>query len=146
MEINDVIDSTILELNEIFGKEYKYYPQNIGQAMEVPCFFVKYINGDESLLVGKRYLSQSHFVIHAHVKDDLNKEIELNKIATRLYNLDYIKLKNGNLIELKNRNININDDVVFYYFDVNVHLIKTKQEEIINMEDINMNEGVKNNA
>ena len=146
MEINDAIDAIILGLNEIFGKEYTYYPQNIGQGMNLPCFFIHYLNGNEKLLVGKRYSSSSHFVIHGHVKDDLEKESELNKIITKYYQLEYITLSNGDLIELKNRETKIEDNVAYMFFDINVHLIKNRQENDCNMENINMNEGVKNDA
>lgn len=143
MGINDVIDAIILELNEIFGEKYTYYPENVGQGMKVPCFFVKWINGSEDLLVGKRYSSKSHFVIHGHVKEDENKNASLNEMATTLYNLEYITLKNGDLIELQNRNIKVEDGIVVCFIDVNVHLIKSKKEDAVNMESINMNEGVK---
>lgn len=143
MGIDDAIDSIILELNEIFGKEYTYYPENVGQGMKLPCFFVQYINGSEDYLVGKRYESKSHFIIHGHVENNENKKSNLNKMLTSLYNLEYIKLKNGDIIRLINRNGKIENDEVFFYCDVNVHLIKSKQEESVNMQNISMNEGVK---
>lgn len=146
MEIDDIIDAVILSLEEIFGDKYKYYPENIGQNMELPCFYIKYLKGKEDYLVGNRYSSKSSFVIHGHVEDTLDKKEKLNKMATSLYELEYIKLKNGNLIRLENRNSNIEDDIVIFYFDVNVHLIKKKNDDSENMQNINMNEGVKNNA
>ena len=144
--IQDAIDALILGLNEIFGDEYTYYPENIGQGMKLPCFFVQYINGNEDLLVGQRYSSKSHFVIHGHVLDDENKKKSLNDMASLLYSLEYIKLRNGDLLRLENREIKIEDNEVFFYCDINVHLIKKKAEEIINMQNINMNGGVKKNG
>lgn len=143
MGINDVIDAVILALQEIFGDGYKYYPENVSQNMELPCFYVQYLNGREDYLVGNRYSSSSHFVVHGHVKDTLDKKEKLNEMSTSLYELEYIKLKNGDLIRLENRNSNIEDNIVIFYFDVNVHLIKKKKEDSENMENINMNEGVK---
>lgn len=145
MSINNAIDAIILGLQEIFGDNYTYYPENIGQGMKLPCFFVQYINGSEDALVGKRYSSKSHFVIHGHVKDDENRKKALNEMSTSLYELEYIKLANGDLIRLENRNSNIEDNEVFFYCDINVHLIKKENEEEINMENISMNEGVKEN-
>lgn len=143
MKIDDVINAVILSLQEIFGDGYKYYPENIGQNMEEPCFYVQYLSGNEKYLVGNRYSSLSHFVIHGHVEDTLNKKSDLNKMATNLYQLEYIQLKNGDLIRLENRNSNIEDDVIIFYFDVNVHLIKKKIDNSVNMQNINTNEGVK---
>ena len=146
MGINDVIDAVILALQEIFGDSYKYYPENIGQQMEEPCFYIKYLNGNEDFLVGNRYAVASHFVIHGHVKDSLNQKEELNSMATNLYQLEYIKLKNGDLIRLQNRNSSIEDNIVLFYFDVNVHLIKKKTDDVPNMNEISLNEGVKENG
>lgn len=146
MEINDVINAVIIALDGIFGNKYTYYPENIGQDMNLPCFYVKYLYGNEDYLVGNRYASNSHFVIHGHVKDDLDKKSNLNKMATLLYQLEYIKLANGNLIRLENRNSNIEDDIVVFNFDVNVHLLKNKNDDSENMQNITMNEGVKYNG
>lgn len=146
MEIDDVIDASILALQTIFGDKYKYYPENVGQNMEVPCFYIQYLNSKEDYLVGNRYSSSSHFVIHGHVKDTLDKKAKLNEMSTMLYELEYIKLKNGDLIRLENRNSNIEDNIVIFYFDVNVHLIKKKKEDTESMKNINMNGGVKENV
>ena len=143
MGINDVIDAVIEALDKIFGKDYKYYPENMGQNMEVPCFYVQYLNSNEDYLVGKRYSSSSHFVIHGHAKDGVNQKEKLNEMATLLYELEYIKLSNGDLIRLENRNSRVEDNVVIFPFDVNVHLLKKENEDSVNMQDINMNEGVK---
>jgi len=143
MGINDVINAVILALQEIFGDGYRYYPENVGQNMEEPCFYVQYLNGREDYLVGNRYSVSQHFVIHGHVEESIEKKKKLNEMSTSLYELEYIKLKNEDLIRLENRNSNIEDNVVIFYFDVNVHLIKKKIDESVNMQSINMNEGVK---
>ena len=146
MGINDVIDAVILELQEIFGDNYTYYPENVGQAMKLPCFFVQFVAGNEKALVGKRYASKSHFVIHGHVENDGNQKAALNNMATLLYNVEYIKLSNGDLIRIEEKDTKVENNEVFMDFYVNVHLIKTKQEEIINMEKMNMNGGIKADA
>lgn len=143
MEINEVIDAVIIALEKIFGDGYKYYPENVGQNMEVPCFYIQYLNSEENYLVGNRYSSLSHFVIHGHAEDGLNQKEKLNEISMQLYELEYIKLKNQNLIRIENRNSKIEDNVVIFYFNVNVHLIKKKIDSSENMQNINMNEGVK---
>ena len=143
MGINDVIDAVILELQKIFGDGYKYYPENIGQNMETPCFYVQYLRGREDYLVGNRYSVLSNFVIHGHVNETLNKKADLNTMSTDLYQLEYIKLKNGDLIRLENRDSHIEDDVVIFTFNVKVHLLKIKSDDSESMQSINMNEGVK---
>lgn len=146
MSINDAVDAIILALHEIFGNDYTYYKENIGQGMKLPCFFVQYINGSEDALVGNRYSVQSHFVVHGHVEDNENKKKALNEMSSLLYELEYIRLKNNDLIRLENRNSSIEDNEVFFYCDINVHLIKKEEEEIYNMENISLNEGVKENG
>ena len=144
MGINDAINAIILALNAIFGDEYTYYAKNVGQGMKLPCLFVQYIDGSENLLVGNRYESQSHFVIHAHIEDSFNKNNELNDIVTKLYELEYITLANGDLIRLENRNSKVEDNDILFYIDLNVHLLKNPKEEI-KMQNINIEERVKNN-
>lgn len=143
MTINDAIDAMILALQAIFGDTYTYYPENMGQAMQLPCFFVSYINGTEDYLVGKRYDSKSHFIIHGHVENSNSMKKELNNIATLLNQLEYITLPNGDLIRLENRNSKIEDNDVIFYADINVHLLKLPEEDT-KMESINVNGGIKN--
>lgn len=144
MEINDAINAIILALQEIFGDDYTYYSENIGQGLNLPCFFVQYVNGNEEYLVGNRFAVQSQFVVHGHVEE--NKKEELNQMATKLYYLEYITLSNGDIVRLENRNSKIENNEVFFYCDLNVHLIKKTTDDSENMENITIDGGVLENG
>ena len=146
MVINTVISGLSLKIKELFGDNYHIYDDKVKQGMQKPCFFINFINGEESRQVGleiKSYLDTLFFDITGFAEND--ERAELNNMIDKLYNLEYITLADGTLLRANSLKPKIEDNVLHFFIDYKIFINK-KGEESIKIEDVNFNEGVKNNG
>ncbi|MBR3697602.1 MAG: hypothetical protein IKM97_05025 [Clostridia bacterium] len=148
MVINKVIEGISLKINEVFGEKYEIYDDNTEQGMNKPCFFINYLDGDESRQIGlenKSYLDTLHFDITGFEVDDDRKK--LNDMADKLYDLEYISLQDKTLLRADSLKPRISDGVLHFFIDYRIFIDKTNNSQTLDkMENIQLNEEVRNNA
>jgi len=142
MKTNDVLDGVTIKINELFGDDYEIYTNNVKQDLQMPCFYIDEINDNRKRLVGKRLSNDINYAIYAILEDP--KQEELNDIKDKLYNLEYIKLLNGDLLRGTDMRGEINDDVLIFFVTYNFHLIEVT-EQTNSMDSISIEGGVKEN-
>lgn len=143
MVINPIIAGISIKINELFGDGYKIYDNNVNQGMEKPCFFINFLDGEESRQIGleiRSYLDTLHFDITGFAEND--DRATLNDMIDKLYDLEYIKLENGVLIRADKMKPKIEDDVLHFFIDYKVFVNK-KDDESIKMDNYDYNEEVK---
>jgi len=125
---NNIIDAVTKKIHEIFGDEYNIEVGDVKQGFETPCFFVKCIDSKEQHYRGKRYKKDLNFNIIGFSANELLKE--LYEMSDKLYELEYIRLDNGDLLRCINKNDRIEDNVLQFFFDIKCFVYK-KSPEII---------------
>ena len=143
MVINPIIAGISIKINELFGDGYKIYDNNVNQGMEKPCFFINFLDGEESRQIGleiRSYLDTLHFDITGFAEND--DRATLNDMIDKLYDLEYIKLENGILVRADKMKPKIEDAVLHFFIDYIVFVNK-KDDESIKMDNYDYNEEVK---
>lgn len=146
MVINEIITGISLKIKEIFGDGYHVYDDGVEQGLEKPCFFINYLDGEETRQIGleiKSYLDTLHFDVTGFAEND--DRPSLNDMADKLYYLKYIKLNNGILIRADSLKPTIKDNVLHFFIDYKIFINK-KDTESTKMGEMNYNEEVKNNG
>lgn len=139
MLVNDIIVGLSMKINKIFSDTYKIYDDNVKQGLEKPCFFINWINGEETRQIGiekRNYLDKLHFDITGFSQNDTR--IELNDMADKLYDLEYITLKNGILLRADSMKPEISDGVLHFFLDYKIFIAKEDEtSEKMNLYDLN---------
>lgn len=149
MVINKVIEGISLKINKLFGDKYEIYDDNTEQGMNKPCFFINFLDGEESRQIGlekNSYLDTLHIDVTGYeVDDDRNK---LNEMADKLYSLEYILLEDNTLLRADSLKPKISDGVLHFFIDYRIFVDKEKEnaQALNKMENIQLNEEVKENA
>lgn len=143
MVINSVITGISLKIKELFGDTYHVYDDAVTQGMEKPCFFINFLDGEESRQIGleiKSYLDTLHFDITGFAEND--DRASLNDMADKLYYLEYISLNDGTLLRADKLKPKIEDNVLHFFIDYKIFINK-KDTESTKMSEFDYNEEVK---
>lgn len=140
MKTNDIIDGVSIKLSELFGENYELYTNNVKQGLKMPCFFIKTLPSSKKKLIGNRYENEINLVIHSILQEP-NLE-ELNNISDRLYELEYIKLLNEDMLKGYDMKTQISDGVLLFFITYKFFTYKETIKEN-DMEQISNNEEVK---
>lgn len=143
MVINSVITGISLKIKELFGDTYYVYDSAVKQGMKKPCFFINFLDGEESRQIGlevKSYLDTLHFDITGFAVND--DRASLNNMADKLYYLEYITLNDGTLLRADSSKPKIQDNELHFFIDYKIFINK-KDSENTRMSEINHNEEVK---
>ncbi|PPQ49124.1 hypothetical protein C5G87_07040 [Paenibacillus peoriae] len=124
------VKNGILKYLSTFKTGVSVYDERIEQGFKEPCFFVLLIDGSQARELDRRYMRTHSFDIHYFPDpDNLEKRRECEAVADRLYEeLEYIQWK-GSLYRVVGMKHQIVDDVLHFFLDVNVHLMRPKGPE-----------------
>ncbi|QUH21423.1 phage tail terminator family protein [Alkaliphilus sp. B6464] len=131
MTIDKIVVAINQELEKIFS-EVTIYNEAIKQGFKAPCFFVAILNTSTEKGLCKTYTDNIFFdVQYFSDLEDSNSDFMIvqNKL---LRSIEYIQLEDGKVIRLNNRKVEKVNDILHYFFDVDVGLIEI--EEGIKME------------
>lgn len=138
METNDIIDGVSIKLNEI-EETYEIYTNHVKQGLKMPCFFIKILPSNKKRLVGNRFENELNLVIHTMLEEE---DIEqLNSIADKLYELEYITLINGDILRGVDMKTEISDGVLLFFVTYKYFTYKEVQKET-EMENISIQGGL----
>lgn len=141
METNDIIDGVSIKLNELF-KDFEIYTSKVKQSLKLPCFFIKTLPSSKQALIGNRYNNILNLVIHVMIEDNENKQEQLNNIADKLCELEYITLINQDILKGYDMKTEISDEVLLFSITYKFITYKKKIQEI-EMNNLSVNEEVK---
>lgn len=142
--INEIVIGIATKINNIYEKKYPIYTDAQQQGVDKPCFFIKYLNGEENREIGLQdrfYKDKANFVIIGYTEDG-NTEI-LNNMIDNLYDLEYIELTDKTLLRAKKLHPKIEDGVLHFFIDYEI-FIKKESETMLGMDTCNLIGGIKN--
>lgn len=141
--VNEVVIGMATKINKIYNKKYPIYTDNEEQGLDKPCFFIKYLNGDENREIGLQdrfYKDKLNFVIIGYTEDG-NTEI-LNDMIDNLYELEYIELTDKTLLRAEKLHPKIEDGVLHFFIDYEI-FIKKEDATTIKMNNYDLTGEVK---
>ena len=130
--IEAVIYAMAAKMSEIFANDkgeskYPIYKNGEEQGVDKPCFFIKYLTGEESREIG--------------LKDRFYKDT-LNFVIIG-YTLEYVTATDGTLLRAMKLHPEIDDGVLHFLIDYKI-FVKKENEVAENMNNYDFNEEVKN--
>lgn len=141
--INEIIIGIATKINNIYEKKYPIYTDAQQQGVNKPCFFIKYLNGEENREIGLQdrfYKDKANFVIIGYTEDG-DTEI-LNNMIDNLYDLEYIELTDKTLLRAKKLHPKIEDGVLHFFIDYEI-FIKKENVATIKMDNYDLTGEVK---
>lgn len=123
--VDTVTNGIADKIDMLFEKKYPIYPNKREQGMEKPCFFIKYIDGNESREIGLEnnyYKDLLHFDIIGFSKDGDTKTLHL--MIDKLYELEFIEIKDGTTLMARKLNPKIEDEVLHFMIDFSIFIKK----------------------
>ena len=117
IKINDIVYAISNKIDTLTEGKYHIYDNKKEQGFEYPAFYIKLLKGSVSQFIGNRYDNKLYFDIHGFAFDDDSREANLRNMANLLENLEYIKLENGDLLNARNMEYEIEDGVLHYLVD-----------------------------
>jgi hypothetical protein len=132
--VNDIIDGIVIKIDSIFGDSSVIYTESIEQDFQEPCFYIQLLTTSNRLVFNNRYYLENSFDIH-YFPGTTNKNHEMNEIASRLYQLEYINKKKDSLLRGTKLKYRIIDEVLHFFIDYNFYSYLTK-EEVDKMQSI----------
>jgi hypothetical protein len=145
--INDIIDGISVKLNGEFGDAYAIHSEDIKQDLIEPCFFIAFLNADQTQRLGKRYFKRHLFDIHYFPSSTTARNSEINGVSERLYEaLEYITTKPDTVDESLLRGFEMNsetvDGVLHFFVSYNFHVNRV-EVPADGMETVTVNNGLK---
>lgn len=141
--INEVVIGMATKINKIYNKKYPIHTDSEEQGLDKPCFFIKYLNGDENREIGLQdrfYKDKLNFVIIGYTQDG-DTEI-LNDMIDNLYELEYIELTDRTLLRAQKLHPKIEDGVLHFFIDYEI-FIKKDDATTIKMDNYDLTGEVK---
>lgn len=123
--INKIIDGIIASLNEEFGDKYEFYPEDVEQGLNEPCFSIVCINPTSKRFFDNRYFKTNLFCIHYFPEGGKS---EINDVTDRLFDcLEYIKIDDDLLVGT-NMYGNMVDGVLHFFVNYDLFAYKEKEK------------------
>ena len=117
-----------MALNAAFGDGYEIIQNDVKQGLEEPCFFIAVLQPEITPMLGRRSIWRHPFDIH-YFPTDPGKNAEMFTVAeTMIEALDFITLPNGDLLHATSVNYEIVDDVLHFFVNFNLPMIRPDDE------------------
>ena len=127
---NDIMDAVTRKLDEVFPGT-AIYTDDVEQGLEMPCFFVGFLEPSEKPMIGERYYRNTGMHIQYHPGDmERQPSRRLNQVLDSLMReMEVIPMLDGKLIRGTGRSGRIEDGVLTFFIQYNMFLVKDKAEE-----------------
>ncbi len=126
-EIQTIIYGIAAKLEELF--EFEIYIEEVEQHMETPCFFITLLNA--MIESGLTKSSTESLFLDVQYFNDLkskSKNLDFLEVQQRLLReMEYISVE-GKIIKLNNRKTQKVNDILHYFFDVDIRFMAIKAE------------------
>lgn len=126
--LNEIIKGISAKLYVTFGDAYKIYQDNVEQGLREPCFFIVVLQPEITPMLGRRFIKRNPFDIQYFPTNPRNNT-EMFTVAERMMGaLDFITLPGGDLLHGTRVNYEIVDNVLHFFVNYNLPMIKTAEE------------------
>jgi len=122
------------EFNAV-SKGYEIHTEGLEQGLDEPCFFIFSLKPMQTQIIRNRYKRDYSFDVHFFPDTALNEDglstinTQINEVTERLYDaLEYITV-DGNLIRGTNMNGEKVDDVLHFFVNYDMYVIKVVAKE-----------------
>lgn len=129
--LTSIVDGISIKLNSIFGDSHEITAENVEQGLQPHSFFIKPLPATRKPLLGKRSQLTYSFVI-SYFPDTANVEMnkEMMEVSEKLLDgLEYITLRNGEMVRGHDLEAEIVDDVLHFSVKYIVFINKSEREE-----------------
>lgn len=117
-----------MKLNATFGDEYEIFQNDVKQGLNEPCFFIAVLQPEITPMLGHRFIKRNPFDIQYFPANPGNNA-EMFDVAERMMEaLDFISLPNGDLLHGTSVNYEIVDDVLHFFVNYNLSLIRSESK------------------
>jgi uncharacterized membrane protein len=125
ISIIDIINAIADKLSIVFG-DIEIYTEEIEQGMKEPCFFITVLNIGTEKGLNSTYTDSILFdVQYLNELNSRSKNEDFIEIRSKLHReVEYIELEDGKIIRLNNRKTEKVNDILHYFFDVDIRFIK----------------------
>lgn len=139
--INKIIDGISTKLDQVFGEDYTIYSEKVNQGLVEPCFFITFLNAEQTKRLGHRYFRRHFFNIH-YMPSGPDKNLEMNTVSEILLEeLEFIDV-DGDLVQGTNINFEPVNGSLHFFVSYNVHALKVT-DNFDQMEDVSIKTGLK---
>ena len=142
--VKEIVIGIATKINKIYDNKYPIYTDAEQQGVDKPCFFIKYLKGEENREIGLQdrfYKDKLNFVIIGYTEDG-NSEI-LYDMIDKLYELEYIELTDKTLLRADKLHPEVEDGILHFFIDYEI-FIKKESETMLCMDTCNLIGGIKN--
>ena len=113
----DIRQEVIKQLDSLYPK-IPIYGEEVPQGFEEPSFFVKVLDGSRDQQLDMRYIHEVSIDIHYFTTSNKDAEGMANNLYEQMEVLEGIKIKG------KNMRHEVSDQVLHFFIDYKVHLMK----------------------
>lgn len=142
--LNEIMDAVTNRLYDWFGDGYEIYTDPVTQGLKEPCFFVRFLEPNETPRIGQRYLRQAGMAVQYLPGERPEILREMNRAADLLLDgMEYVTMADGSLMRSTDRSIRMDQEAGSLTFLVSFHqfVLKTRPEEET-METIEIKKGM----
>ena len=141
--VKEVVIGIATKINKIYENKYPIYTDGEQQGVDKPCFFIKYLKGEENREIGLQdrfYKDKLNFVIIGYTEDG-NSDI-LYDMIDNLYELEYIELTDKTLLRAYKLHPEVEDGILHFFIDYEI-FIKKDETTTIKMNNYDLTGEVK---
>lgn len=133
MKIQLIVDAIAEALFQEFGSGYEIYTEKVEQGLTEPCFLIRCINPTKNVFLGRCYKRTNQFSIQ-YIPSTADAIEECNGALERLFECLENVILHGRPVHGTELQGEITDGTLT--FTVNYDGFVLKEEELINMEDL----------
>lgn len=142
--LNEIMDAVTTRINEVFGDDYTIYTDVVEQGLKEPCFFVRFLEPSEKLMIGRRYFRQMDLCIQYLPGGISEVSKELNRVTELLMNgMEYITLADGSRLRGIERRVrpDLEEKILTFFVHYSLFVLKEQKTEEA-MEAIKIEKGM----
>ena len=135
--ISKIIDGISMAIDQAFdGKHEIYADTDVIQNLAECSFFIAVLEPEQTQKAPNRYFRTHPIDVHYFPREAGNNA-ECHKVATRLFEiLEYITLPDGDLVRGTEMRYEIQDNVLHFFVNYDVFLIRAEEEEVMEQLEI----------
>ena len=141
--LNDILHAVTVRLDETFNhtdNAVAIYTDSVKQGLTKPCFFVSFIRTSMKQVIGRRYYSSNPLSVQ-YIPVEEEETEHLYEIAETLTEeLEWIQLKNGDLLHGTSMERYVEDGVLTFLVDYNLYMYRKGTAEDM-MEELEIEKG-----
>lgn len=120
--VNKIVQGIAVQLNSVFGDDYKIYQNDVSQGLKKPCFFILVMHVRHSPLINKHRYQQASFDIHFFPAEGGDNQTILGIADRLLETMEYIVVE-GRPVLGTDMNYQTIDNVLHFFIQYNAFVV-----------------------